>query len=91
VPNNARVTASATRITPLDKLVTLDAANKFLIPADATKLKLTLAAPTGLFLGSYVGGTGTHKFGGVVFQEQGIGSGFVTGPAETGPAVIAKP
>lgn len=89
--NNARATASATAITALNKLVTLDGTNKFIIATDATKLKLTITAPTGLFTGSYLDGTATRKFGGVIFQEQNIGGGFVTGPAATGPAVIAQP
>ena len=36
-------------------------------------------------------GTALRKFGGVIFQEQNIGGGFVTAPAVTGPAIIAKP
>lgn len=89
--SNARVTASATGITTLNKLVTLEATNKFTVSADATKLKLTLTTNTGIFLGSYLDGTATRKFGGVVFQEQNIGGGFVTGSAATGPTVIAQP
>lgn len=89
--NNARATASAIGITSLNKLVTLDVTNKFNITTDATKLKLTITAPTGLFTGSYLDGTATRKIGGVIFQEQNIGGGFVTGPAATGPVVIAQP
>jgi YD repeat-containing protein len=87
--NNARLVIGGPA--PLDKLITLDAANKVSTPADTTKLKLTLAAPTGIFLGSYTDGIKTFKFGGVIFQEQNIGGGFVTGATETGAVSIGQP
>ncbi|MEK0449406.1 MAG: hypothetical protein RL088_1674 [Verrucomicrobiota bacterium] len=76
---------------PLDKLITLDVANKFIVPADAAKLKLTLTVPTGIFLGSYVNGGSTFKIGGVLFHEQNLGGGMVIGPAATAPATITQP
>ena len=76
---------------PLDKLITLDVANKFIVPADAAKLKLTLTVPTGIFLGSYVNGGSTFKIGGVLFHEQNLGGGMFIGPAATAPATITQP
>lgn len=87
--DNARLLTLGTA--PLDELVTLDAANKFIVPSDPSKLKLKLTAPTGIFLGSYVNGGATLKIGGVIFQEQNIGGGMVTGGTFTAPATITQP
>jgi YD repeat-containing protein len=87
-PNNARITAAGAA--PLNKIITLDAANKFLVAADPMKLKLTFSAPTGIFLGSYTDGVTTFKLGGVIFQEQNIGGGFVAGPTATAPATVTR-
>ena len=81
VPN---ATFTADLALPLALDVTLDTKNKFLIPAGPAKLKLTLAAPTGLLSGSFLDGATTRKFGGVLFQEQNAGAGFFPGTSESG-------
>lgn len=69
---------------PFTRNVTLDPKNKFVIPADAGALKLTLMPGTGLFTGSFKDGTATRAFGGVILQTLNSGSGHFLGATESG-------
>ena len=78
---------------PLSKSITLDAANKFIISADATALKLTLASATGLITGSFKPTpTTTRSLSGVVIQSHAAAAGlFIGGATESGNFVIEAP
>ena len=63
---------------------TLDEANKIIVPAHPSKLKLSITTTTGLLSGSFLDGTKTRTLGGVVYQDQNVGSGFFPGPTVSG-------
>lgn len=69
---------------PVTTQFTLDATNKFVVPATSAKIKLSLAATTGVVTGSFADGTATRTVGGVLFQDQNVGSGFFPGSTVSG-------
>lgn len=70
---------------PVIKNVTLDTANKFIIPADPNALKLTLTGATGLVSGSFKPTpTTTRTLNGVVMQGQVFAAGYFVGDTESG-------
>lgn len=78
---------------PLLKDVTLDTANKFIIPVDASAMKLTLATATGLVTGSFKATpTSSRNLSGVVIQSHAAAAGFFIGGAtESGHFAIEAP
>jgi hypothetical protein len=71
---------------PLEKLVTLDDANKLVAPQDADGVKLTLNVKTGLFASSFLhGATGkAAKGSGVLLQSEDRIGGLFFGTDRTG-------
>jgi len=69
---------------PIFQTITLDSANKFIIPTNAAKLKLTLTTTSGVLMGSFVDGTKTRTLSGVLLQDWNSGSGFFSGTTESG-------
>ena len=77
---------------PVTKNITLDTANKFIIPVDANALKLTLASATGLVTGSFKPTpTVTRTLTGIVFQGETFATGFFVGDSESGNFNIETP
>jgi YD repeat-containing protein len=69
---------------PIFLNVTLDAANKFVIPADPSKLKLSLTTSSGVIMGSITDAGKTRTLSGVLLQDWNSGSGFFPGATESG-------
>jgi hypothetical protein len=63
------------------------------IPADPSKLKLTLTTTSGVIMGSFtdVGAGKTRTLSGVLIQDWNSGSGFFPGPTESGVFEIEPP
>lgn len=70
---------------PWSKNVTLDSANKFIIPLDASVLKLGVATASGLVTGTFKSSpTTTRVLSGVVMQGERFAAGFFVGDTESG-------
>jgi YD repeat-containing protein len=90
VPNADFTATEGDLAAPLTLSITLDAANKFIVPADPSKLKLSLTATSGVFTGSFMDSGKTRTIGGVLFQRQNIGSGFFPGSTVSGLVQIEE-
>jgi YD repeat-containing protein len=69
---------------PYERLITLDAKNKLLVPADASALKLGLVSASGLFTGSFKDNGMVRPVAGVLLQSLNRGAGFIAGGSESG-------